>query len=221
MAALLITPASGARFWSDRLGKMILIATLFGALSAYFGSYVSYIAPAMPTGPWIVMFLSFLTIGSIWFAPKRGMFSRFKTQKENQKKIISENVLKLFYHLGEKKEIFEIGRTFDELKNHRSISEKELNKGLAYCLKENWIRKKGEKWYVTNQGLNEAKRVIRLHRLWELYLNQRLKLEPDHVHNDAEAIEHIITPEIERLLEKELDFPKIDPHKSKIPYSTN
>jgi manganese/zinc/iron transport system permease protein len=200
---------------------MILIATLFGALSAYFGSYVSYIAPAMPTGPWIVMFLSFLTIGSIWFAPKRGMFSRFRIQKENQKKIISENVLKLFYHLGEKEEAFEMGRTMVELKNHRSIAEKELKKGLANCLKANWVRRKGEKWYITKQGLNEAKRVIRLHRLWELYLNQRLKLEPDHVHNDAEAIEHIITPEIERQLEKELDFPKIDPHKSKIPYSTN
>ncbi len=221
MAALLITPASGARFWSDRLGKMIWIATLFGALSAYFGSYVSYIAPAMPTGPWIVMFLSCLTIGSIWLAPKRGMFSRFRIQKENQKKIISENVLKLFYHLGEKEENFDIGRTMVELKNHRSIAEKELKKGLANCLKANWVRRKGEKWHISNQGLKEAKRVIRLHRLWELYLNQRLKLEPDHVHNDAEAIEHIITPEIERQLEKELNFPKIDPHKSKIPYSTN
>jgi len=52
-----------------------------------------------------------------------------------------------------------------------------------------------------------------------MYLNQRLKLQPDHVHNDAEAIEHIITPEIERQLEKELAYPKMDPHQSKIPYN--
>ena len=72
---------------------------------------------------------------------------------------------------------------------------------------------------MTKSGLIEAKRIIRLHRLWEMYLNKKLKLAPDHVHNDAEAIEHIITPEVERLLEKELNYPTKDPHQSNIPYT--
>jgi manganese/zinc/iron transport system permease protein len=87
MAALLITPASGARFWTDKLSVMILIATAFGAISGFLGSYISYIAPSMPTGPWIVMCLSMLTIGSIWFAPRTGMLAKFRVQKENQRKI--------------------------------------------------------------------------------------------------------------------------------------
>ena len=219
MAALLITPASGARFWTDKLSVMILIATAFGAISGFLGSYISYIAPAMPTGPWIVMCLSVLTIGSIWFAPKTGMLAKYKVQKDNQRKILIENVLKLFYHLGERGSGFNNERSVKDLLATRDLRTKELKRGLRLLKKENWLRKKGNNWLITQSGLNEAKRIIKLHRLWEMYLNQRLKLQPDHVHNDAEAIEHIITPELERQLEKELNYPTKDPHESIIPYA--
>ena len=72
-------------------------------------------------------------------------------------------------------------------------------------------------WTITDKGLEEAKRVVRLHRLWEMYLNKKLNIPADHVHPDAEAIEHIITPEIEKLLLKELDHPILDPHNKIIP----
>jgi len=49
MAALLITPAAAARFWTDSMIRMILLAALFGLLSGFFGAWVSYTAPAMPT----------------------------------------------------------------------------------------------------------------------------------------------------------------------------
>jgi manganese/zinc/iron transport system permease protein len=44
-----------------------------------------------------------------------------------------------------------------------------------------------------------------------------LHLAPDHVHDDAEAIEHVITPEIEAQLELLLGNPSIDPHNTVIP----
>ncbi|KAA3648917.1 MAG: zinc ABC transporter permease [Bacteroidetes bacterium] len=218
MAALLITPASGARFWTHRLGTMIFIAMVFGAISGFFGSFISYVAPSMPTGPWVVMCLSFLTIGSIWFAPKRGMLAKYRVQHQNQQKILKENVLKLFYHIGEKENDFHAERSIEQLLKTRDLRPTELKKGLHLLKSENTVRNKDDKWLITAKGLNEAIRIIRLHRLWEMYLNQRLKLEPDHVHNDAEAIEHIITPEIERQLEKELNYPTKDPHQSIIPY---
>jgi manganese/zinc/iron transport system permease protein len=221
MAALLITPASGARFWTDNLAKMLALAISFGAVSGLLGSSISYIAPSMPTGPWIVMVLSLLAIFSIWFAPKKGMFSRFKVQRENRRKMLTENILKRFYHLGEKENDFKKERSLKQLKEQRDWNDHELLKGLKWLKSDNWVRKKNDKWLITSRGLKEAQRVIRLHRLWEIYLNKRLNLAPDHVHNDAEAIEHIITPEIEKLLEKELNFPQKDPHQSIIPYSSN
>jgi manganese/zinc/iron transport system permease protein len=60
--------------------------------------------------------------------------------------------------------------------------------------------------------------VVRLHRLWEVYLTQRLRMAPDHIHPQAETMEHLITPELEAQLIHELDAPEVDPHQSKIPY---
>lgn len=217
MAALLITPAAGARFWTNKLNNMILIATLFGAISGVAGSLISYSAPSMPTGPWVVVCLSFLAVSSIWFAPKKGMLSKFLLQYEIKKKILKENMLKSFYHLGEKDENYYQARSVQELLDVSQLRKKELLKTLHTLEKYNFVRKENEQWIISKKGLSESVRIIRLHRLWEMYLNQRLKLKPDHVHNDAEAIEHIITPEIESLLEKELGYPILDPHQSIIP----
>ncbi len=71
MAAMLITPAAAARFWTDKLSIMILSAACIGALSGLAGAFISYAAPAMPTGPWIVMVVSLIALFSFFFAPKR------------------------------------------------------------------------------------------------------------------------------------------------------
>ena len=60
-------------------------------------------------------------------------------------------------------------------------------------------------------------RIVRLHRLWELYLNEYMNIAPDHVHESAEQMEHLLTPELEAMLEKRLNFPTLDPHQETIP----
>ena len=60
------------------------------------------------------------------------------------------------------------------------------------------------RYQLTRSGLEAATRVVRLHRLWELYLSRHLNIAPDHVHEDAEGIEHLITPELERELDDAL-----------------
>jgi manganese/zinc/iron transport system permease protein len=45
-----------------------------------------------------------------------------------------------------------------------------------------------------------------------------MKIAPDHVHEDAETIEHLLTPELEAQLEEQMGYAKVDPHKSEIPY---
>lgn len=72
-------------------------------------------------------------------------------------------------------------------------------------------------WYLTKAGKEKAMRIVRLHRLWELYLTRFADMSPLHVHENAELIEHILTPELEKELEKELGYPERDPHNSIIP----
>lgn len=219
MAALLITPAAAARSWTNRLNLMILVAALLGALSGMVGSYVSFSAPAMPTGPWIVMSLSVLAMLSLIVAPRRGLLARYVRQKQNREKIVNENVLKLFYQIGEDRKSLQPTVKKEELGARRDFRGPELEMALKRLLKNHLILRQGEAYKLSRQGLDEARRVVRLHRLWEMYLSRRLRLKADHIHPNAETMEHIITPEIEEQLLRELDYPKKDPHLSPIPYS--
>ena len=218
MSAMLITPAVAARFWTDRLRTMIVLALIFGAVSGVIGSYISYVGKGMPTGPWIVLAISFIALMSIFFSPYRGLVARRIKRYKITSKILTENILKAFYHLGEKDGNPEAPRFVSELTERRDFNASRLKKGLRKLRRKGFVSNKGNTWKLTEAGVGVGKRVTRLHRLWEIYLTKHLSLPSDHVHEAAEAIEHIITPEIEAELEKLLEFPDQDPHQSKVPY---
>lgn len=218
MAAILITPAAAARFWTDKIKLMILLASVFGAFSGLTGAYISFIAPAMPTGPWIVIVISTIAFISFFFAPRRGVISRLMRQTTIRKTINDENVLKVLYQLGEENKNFLIQRLPDEIIRRRKFDREQLLKVLRRLERQGYVQRTGHLWGLTEEGKTRGKRVVKIHRLWELYLTTQLHIAPDHVHDDAETIEHLLTPELEAELERLLDYPKVDPHKSEIPY---
>jgi DtxR family Mn-dependent transcriptional regulator len=73
---------------------------------------------------------------------------------------------------------------------------------------------------LTDKGLTEALRVIRRHRLIELYLNRHLEVPWDRVHDEAERLEHAISPYLEERIDASLGHPGFDPHGAPIPTST-
>src|SRR5690606_39076928 len=87
MAALLITPAAAARYWAEHLGVMLVLAALFAALSGIAGAYVSYTLPQMPTGPWIVMVLSFVALVSVLMGRRKGVLAAYLLSLRNREKI--------------------------------------------------------------------------------------------------------------------------------------
>ena len=218
MAAMLITPAAAARFWTENIRVMVLLAATFGAISGFAGAFISYTAPSMPTGPWIVVVVSAIAFLSFFFAPKKGIVHRLLISRNIRNKMTDENILKAFYALGERNGSFFENRTTNELLAQRSFEADELNAGLRRLIRDGFLVTTGNGYSFTDDGLVKGKRVVKLHRLWELYLTQYLRIAPDHVHDDAETIEHILTPELEARLEKLLDYPSVDPHQSEIPY---
>jgi len=58
MSAILITPATTARFWTAKMTYIMLFATLIALFSSLAGTFISYTIPSMPTGPWIVLIMS-------------------------------------------------------------------------------------------------------------------------------------------------------------------
>jgi manganese/zinc/iron transport system permease protein len=217
MAALLIAPALAARMWTNSIRIMLVLAVAFGMLSGYSGALISYAAPQMPTGPWIVVVASSIAFFSMFFAPGRGWVSQRFEQKRNETKMLLENILKIFYHIQEKTGLSDRPILEEDLINQRSLPVSSVQKGLKLLEKRGMLKHTLQAWQLTEPGRVEAQRVVRLHRLWELYLQEYLHLDPDHVHDDAEAIEHVITPEIEAQLDEILGNPTIDPHQTIIP----
>jgi len=76
MAAMLITPAVAARYWTDRLGVMVVLAGAFGAVGGALGTLFSAAANRLPTGPLAVLAVTAVFVVSVLFAPKRGLVAR-------------------------------------------------------------------------------------------------------------------------------------------------
>jgi DtxR family Mn-dependent transcriptional regulator len=70
---------------------------------------------------------------------------------------------------------------------------------------------------LSPEGMSEALRVIRRHRLVELFLTQVLKLDWSEVDAEAEALEHAISPRLEQAIADHLGEPLEDPHGHPIP----
>lgn len=219
MAALLVTPAAAARYWTEKLHVMILLSAVFGGLSGALGAYVSYLSPRMPTGPWMVVAVSILFAFSLLFAPRTGVVARLLRQYRRARRTAEENVLRTLYLLGERLGRWDEFHAVSEILQYRSMSPAALTHTLDRLRQKNLVTETRQGFFaLTREGEDRGRRLTRLHRLWELYLMRKLDIAPDHVHDDAEEIEHIITPELEARLVAVLENPEEDPHQQRIPH---
>jgi manganese/zinc/iron transport system permease protein len=191
MSGMLIAPAIAARQYTDRFGAMFLYASLFGALSAAIGVYISVYAK-VPTGPAMIIVSSTLAIVSVIFAPRKGWLFRQLRIAQFRRRCIEENSLKAMW-------------------------KGQVPQGMWVLYRLRAQGYVGSDGLLTPDGRQKAASIVRLHRLWELYLAQKLNEPVDRVHKTAEEMEHILTPELERMLTEALLHPKKDPHKQPIP----
>lgn len=70
---------------------------------------------------------------------------------------------------------------------------------------------------LANGGTEIATQLIRKHRLWEVFLLEKLHFKWDEVHDIAEQLEHIQSLELTERLDHFLDYPQYDPHGDPIP----
>lgn len=84
MSAMLITPAVAARQWTNKLWMMVILSALFGAIAGVAGTAASSLVPKLPTGPAIVVCVSFIATVSILFAPDRGLLHRIYRYRRNR-----------------------------------------------------------------------------------------------------------------------------------------
>lgn len=87
IVAMLIIPPVTARFWSDRTDRVVLIAGLMGGAAAYIGAALSAAAPALPTGPIIVLVSFAFFAVSLMLSPARGVLAAVLRHRRFQKRV--------------------------------------------------------------------------------------------------------------------------------------
>ncbi len=127
-----------------------------------------------------------------------------------------ENYLKAIYSLAQKSE--NKGASTNAIATAlatKASSVTDMVKKLAEKKLVNYKKYQGVT--LTEKGKSVAVNIIRKHRLWEVFLVDKLNFKWDEVHDIAEQLEHIKSPELTQRLDQFLDFPKFDPHGDPIP----
>ncbi|MGM9927432.1 MAG: metal ABC transporter permease [Bacillus sp. (in: firmicutes)] len=85
MAAMLITPAVAARYWTNKLHIMVVISGIIGGSSGFLGTYISTFGSNLPTGPLIVLSATVIFVVSLLFAPAKGLIAQARMKRYMKK----------------------------------------------------------------------------------------------------------------------------------------
>ncbi len=129
--------------------------------------------------------------------------------------LVEENYLKTIYHLSEEGHAQVSTNAIADAIHTKPASVSDMIQKLDRKGVIKYTKYQGVK--VTGEGRETALKVIRKHRLWEVFLVQQLNFNWDEVHEVAEQLEHIQSPLLIERLDAFLGHPKADPHGDPIP----
>lgn len=217
VSAMLVIPAATAFLLTHRFGLMLLLSGAIGLLAGAAGTFFSFIGRGLPTGPLMVLCAFALFSAALFFAPRQGILWRLWFERSKAARIRRENTLKAIYHIlendGFRREMVGIV----ELAARQREPIEETQRQLAAARRRGLLTAHGDAVCFTPEGWQRACEIVRNHRLWELYLTNAAHIAPDHVHEDAEVIEHVLGEETVLRLEKRLNYARRDPHGKLIP----
>ncbi|MBC6426081.1 MAG: metal-dependent transcriptional regulator [Ekhidna sp.] len=126
-----------------------------------------------------------------------------------------ENYLKAMYHLSSEGSGSVNTNTLAESMKTSPASVHDMVKRLSG--KKLLAHQKYRGATLSSKGKEVALSIIRKHRLWEVFLVEKLQFKWDEVHEVAEQLEHIKSPLLISRLDEFLGRPKVDPHGDPIP----
>jgi Mn-dependent DtxR family transcriptional regulator len=145
-----------------------------------------------------------LFLFSMFLAPRRGIVAVAAGVLSLRSKTARENLLRRLYELSEpalpERPGIERARVLEIL----GWSAARGRWQLARAARRGMVELAGGAVCLTAEGLARAVDVTRAHRLWELFLIEGVRIAPDHVDRDADAVEHLLPAEVVARLEKRL-----------------
>jgi manganese/zinc/iron transport system permease protein len=172
MSAMIVAPAAAARQWTDRLGRLVVLAGGFGALAGLTGAVISSLVPRLPTGPTIVLAVTALTGFSLLFAPRRGLVLGRLRDWRRRGQLRADAVLADLYRLAAQHGRPEAAphaesvlRAMSGRPGVRQALERLAQRGLVQRLAAGRPRlvgggDSGDRWQLTAAGVEAGRRLV-------------------------------------------------------------
>ncbi len=212
VVAMLITPASTALLLTNKLKKVLLVASIIGFMSSLSGLFLS-ILYEMPPGPAIAVTATAIYLLAALLSPEHGVIAKWVRKSRQQRKVLLEDILKEVFKMsfGAQSDIKQLGEKLN-------VSKSKVNRMLSLLGSQKMVRREKEGTIsLTDLGRTQANNLIRAHRLWESYLVSEMGMDISQIHPEAERLEHMLTDEEVDAVDRQLGFPALDPHGSPIP----
>ena len=156
MSAMVVAPAAAARQWTDRLGPMVVLAALFGAVAGVAGATVSATTEHLPTGPTIVLCLTTIAVVSLLGAPNRGLVWAWVRQKRNGRRLRTQAVLLDLYALAAHHSELTHSHSAKALET-MGIGIGGADRSLKDLAERGLVTKSGaDRWSLTQRGVDAA-----------------------------------------------------------------
>jgi manganese/zinc/iron transport system permease protein len=203
VVATLIIPPVAARFWTERLRTLVILAAVIGGLSGYFGSIVSALLPRKPAGSVIVLTSGVFFILSMFLAPARGVLAMAIRRFRLRLRIAGDHVLEAAY---ETDEVSLTPQVLSLLARMRGWSWWFRRLVLLTLKAQQKVKQMPDGMGIAllDRGWADGARVSRNHKLWEQYLISYADIAPSHVDWSVDQVEHVLSDDLVTELEEAL-----------------
>ena len=213
VVAMLIVPAATAHLFSDRLAVMVVLSAVIGVLASVLG----YAAAKY----WDTNIAGMMTVAAgtlyalaVLLSPRYGVCSTVVSNLQMSLRVLREDLLAMLYRVEE----LDASKRLTAAEAREAIGGGWLSRWSVAALRRNGrIHEEAAQLQLTEVGREDARNLVRSHRLWETYLVEHLGMPLDHVHEPAHRVEHFIGERLQQELEAEIDSGGQDPHGRAIP----
>lgn len=227
VVALMVTPTSAARFWTNRLFPLIVIAAACGTLSCVAGVALSAWLPQLATGAVIVLCAAGFFIVSALFGSQHGLIGRWLQQRRYARSVQLDDLLRAIYESWEDRHETNAALSIDaaipwsELAAEHAWTARWQRQSRRRAVRYELLRQDSAgQWRLTSAGVHQARAAVRRHRLWELYLMRYTEMPADVGDRNADFLEHALkasdVEELDALLNESNERPAvpINPHRA-------
>lgn len=163
----------------------------------------------------IPLTIGILIIGLGWWLwrPKVGLIARWQQNQQKTERILREDALKHIYRCEQEKTT----ATLESIAGSLDISANQAVNVVADLEQRRLTQRKNGQLALTPTGQEASLHIIRAHRLWERFLSDKTGYSEIEWHDQADRLEHDLTPEAANQLAAQLGYPTFDPHGDPIP----